>query len=87
VTSLTLARLVVPHAPWQAPSRMACHIRWMDWSPAGAFGSQSGLVFGILSSVHRSRFAVCGGAWVTSHALAAWYICQHSSEVKKVDMS
>jgi hypothetical protein len=54
---------------------MACLTRWMDWNLAGVFGSRSGLVSGILSSAHCSGFAVCGGAWVTSHALAAWYTC------------
>jgi hypothetical protein len=49
------------------------------------FGFQSGLVSEMLSSVHRSGFAVCGGAWVTSPALAAWYAHQHSSEVKRAD--
>jgi hypothetical protein len=50
-------------------------------------GSQSGVVSGIFSSVHRCGFAVCGGACVTSQALAAWYTHWYSSEVKKVDMS
>jgi hypothetical protein len=61
---------------------MTCLICWMDWSPAGVFGS--GLVSGILSYAHHSGFVVCGGAWVASHA---WYTCQCSSEVKKVDMN
>jgi hypothetical protein len=45
---------------------MACLIRWMDWSPAGVFGSQPSLVSGILSSAHHSGFAVWGGACITS---------------------
>jgi hypothetical protein len=56
-------------------------------SLAGVFGSQSSLVSRIFSSAHRSGFVVCGGAWVTSHALAAWYTHWHSSEVKRVDMN
>jgi hypothetical protein len=51
------------------------------------FGSQSCLLSRTLSSAHHSRFAVCSGAWVMSHALAAWYTHQHSLEVKRVDMS
>jgi hypothetical protein len=62
-------------------------MHWMGWSPSGVLGSQSGLVSGILSSAHRSGFAVRGGACVTSQALAAWYTHWCSSEVKKVDMS
>jgi hypothetical protein len=61
-------------------------MHWMDWNPAGVFGSHSGVVSGILSSAHLSIFAVYGGAWVTNHALAAWYTHQRSSEVKRVDM-
>jgi hypothetical protein len=73
--------------PWQAAPRMACLIHWMDWSLVGVSGSLSGPVSGILSSAHCSRFAVCGGAWETSHALAAWYTQWCSSEVKRVDIS
>jgi hypothetical protein len=66
MTSLTLARLIGPHALWQAPSRMACLICWMDWSLVGVFGSQwgSSVWDTLISSVHRSRFAVYGGAWL-----------------------